>query len=73
MVPSNDVLSSLGCDGADYSIEMELKIKDNQDSYRAIYHKGNENVERTVSVWSQGNILHSSCTATENPNNYANS
>jgi hypothetical protein len=40
MVPSNDVLSSLGCDGADYSVEMELKIKDNDDAYRAIYHKG---------------------------------
>jgi hypothetical protein len=41
MVPSNDVLSSLGCDGADYSVEMELKIKGNEERYRAIYHKGN--------------------------------
>jgi hypothetical protein len=40
MVSSNYVLSSLGCDGAEYSIEMELKIKDKVDEYRAIYHKG---------------------------------
>jgi len=73
MVPSNDVLASLGCNGADYSVEMELKIKDNEDNYRAIYHKGHVNAERTVSIWCRDDILHTSCTATGSANNFANS
>ena len=50
--PSHEALNSLGCDGAEYTVEVELLLPPmSGPGYNAIFHKGHTNVERTVSLW----------------------